>query len=76
MAQFPNVEAVLVAPLGGNDEGKMVLKDLENEGVMTRYCKIWENSGVPSAWVLHSGMSLHIIEGVNYILIECTESGG
>lgn len=53
----------------------MILKDLENEGVMTRYCKIWNNSGVPSAWVLHSGM-LRDIEGVNYIFIERTESGG
>jgi sugar/nucleoside kinase (ribokinase family) len=57
LAQFPNVEALLVAPLGGNDEGAMILRDLEKEGVSTRYCKIWEGSGVPSAWVLHSGKS-------------------
>lgn len=60
LAQFPAVEAVLVASLGGNDEGKMILRDLEREGVMTRYCKIWKDSGVPSAWVLHSGLSFNV----------------
>ncbi|KAF8968151.1 hypothetical protein BDZ97DRAFT_1801197 [Flammula alnicola] len=54
LAQFPNVEAVLVASLGGNEEGRMVLKDLENEGVITQYCKVWRDAGVPTAWVLHS----------------------
>ena len=55
LAQFPAVEAVLVAPLSGNDEGKLILQDLENEGVITRYCKIWKTAGVPSAWIMHSG---------------------
>ena len=55
LAQFPAVEALLVAPLAGNDEGARVLRDLENEGVVTRYCKIWPGAGVPSAWVLHAG---------------------
>ncbi|GLB40380.1 putative pfkB family carbohydrate kinase [Lyophyllum shimeji] len=54
LAQFQSVEAVLVAPLSGNDEGQMILRDLEHEGVITRYCKIWKAVGVPSAWVLHS----------------------
>ncbi|KDR76249.1 hypothetical protein GALMADRAFT_247545 [Galerina marginata CBS 339.88] len=54
LAQFPAVESVLVAPLSGNEEGRMILRDLENEGVMTKYCKIWRDAGVPSAWVLHS----------------------
>ncbi|KAF9036208.1 hypothetical protein BJ165DRAFT_1354887 [Panaeolus papilionaceus] len=54
LAQFPAVEAVLVAPLAGNEEGRAILRDLEVEGVITQYCKIWRNSGVPSAWVLHS----------------------
>lgn len=58
LAQFPGVEAVLVAPLGGNEDGRMVLKDLENEGVVTKYCKIWRDAGVPSAWVLHSSKLL------------------
>jgi len=39
----------------------MILKDLENEGVITQYCKIWRDSGVPSAWVLHSGI-FHLID--------------
>ncbi|KAJ7593134.1 hypothetical protein C8J56DRAFT_779686 [Mycena floridula] len=54
LAQFPSVESVLVAPLGGDDEGRMVLRELEAEGVNTRYCKVWKGSGVPTAWVLHS----------------------
>jgi len=57
LAQFSAVEAVLVAPLSGNDEGKMILRDLGNEGVITRYCKVWKGVGVPCAWVLHSGQS-------------------
>jgi sugar/nucleoside kinase (ribokinase family) len=60
LAQFANVEAVLVAPLGGNEEGRAVLQDLENEGVITKYCKIWRDAGVPSAWVLHSGLCFSI----------------
>ncbi|CAL1701718.1 unnamed protein product [Somion occarium] len=54
LAQFPNVDAMLVAPLGGNEEGQMIIRDLESERVSTRFCKIWENTGVPSAWVLHA----------------------
>ena len=54
-AQFPAVEAMLVAPLGGNEEGRMVINDLEKERVSTRFCKIWPEAGVPSAWVLHAG---------------------
>lgn len=58
LAQFPGVEAMLVAPLGGNEEGKTIIYDLEQERVSTKYCKIWEQSGVPSAWVLHAGKLL------------------
>ncbi|KAI0076697.1 hypothetical protein K474DRAFT_1691267 [Panus rudis PR-1116 ss-1] len=54
LAQFPNVDAILVAPLGGNEEGLMIIRDLESERVTTRYCKVWENAGVPSAWVFHA----------------------
>ncbi|KAF8638279.1 hypothetical protein AX17_002300 [Amanita inopinata Kibby_2008] len=54
LAQFSGVEAVLVAPLGGNDEGKMIISDLQREGVNTHYCKVWPDASVPSAWVLHS----------------------
>ncbi|KAJ7650229.1 hypothetical protein FB45DRAFT_779220 [Roridomyces roridus] len=57
LAQFSQVDAFLVAPLGGNDEGKMVLRDLQREGVSTRYCKIVKGAGVPSAWVLESAES-------------------
>lgn len=54
LAQFPGVDAMLVAPLGGNEEGRMIISDLEREGVSTKFCKVWEHSGVPSAWVLHA----------------------
>ncbi|OSC96994.1 hypothetical protein PYCCODRAFT_1440615 [Trametes coccinea BRFM310] len=54
VAQFPSVEAMLVAPLGGNEEGRMIITDLEKERVSTRFCKVWPEAGVPSAWVLHA----------------------
>ncbi|KAF8686794.1 hypothetical protein AX14_003805 [Amanita brunnescens Koide BX004] len=54
LAQFSGVEVVLIAPLGGNDEARMVANDLEREGVNIHYCKVWPNAGVPSAWVIHS----------------------
>lgn len=54
LAQFPAVHAILVAPLGGNDDGKQIIRELETERVSTKYCKIWEEAGVPSAWVLHA----------------------
>lgn len=65
LSQFPSVDAMLVASLGGNAEGKMILRDLEREGVNTRFCKIWDEYGVPSAWVLHAGelLSITFIEG-------------
>jgi hypothetical protein len=59
LAQFPGVDAKLVASLSNNDEGKMIINQLEQEGVSTRYCKIWERASVPSAWVLHAGMGQH-----------------
>jgi hypothetical protein len=55
LAQFSAVDAILVASLSGNDDGKMILRDLEREGVNTRFCKIWSDYGVPSAWVLQTG---------------------
>ena len=58
LGQFPGVQAMLVAPLGGNDEAKAMMRDLEAEGVSTRYCKIWENSSVPTAWILKAGEHL------------------
>ncbi|CAK5268424.1 unnamed protein product [Mycena citricolor] len=54
LAQFSKVEALLVAPLGGNTEGQAIIRELEREGVSTRYCKVVDGAGVPSAWVLES----------------------
>ncbi|KAK7050988.1 hypothetical protein VNI00_005100 [Paramarasmius palmivorus] len=54
LAQFSCVEAALVASLGGNEDGRMLINDLEREGVTTRFCKVWPNASVPSAWVLHA----------------------
>ncbi|KZT30102.1 hypothetical protein NEOLEDRAFT_1144570 [Neolentinus lepideus HHB14362 ss-1] len=54
LAQFPTVDAMLVVPLGGNDEGRVIMRDLEKEGVNLRFCKVWDASGVPSAWVLQA----------------------
>jgi hypothetical protein len=45
----------LVASLGGAQEARAVARELEAEGVSTRYCKVWEGAGVPAAWVLHAG---------------------
>jgi hypothetical protein len=45
----------LVASLGGAQEARAVARELEAEGVSTRYCKVWESAGVPAAWVLHAG---------------------
>lgn len=57
LAQFSSpVDPILVASLGGSDEGKMITKELEREGVNTRYCKVWPESGVPSAWVIQASM--------------------
>lgn len=55
LAHFPGaVDPILVASLGGNDEGQILVKELESEGVNTRYCKVWPDSGVPSAWVIQA----------------------
>lgn len=64
LAQFPDVETVLVAPLGGNEDGQIILQELEKEGVITRYCKVWKDQGVPSAWVLHSGTCIQLVNGL------------
>ncbi|KAF5367377.1 hypothetical protein D9758_003693 [Tetrapyrgos nigripes] len=58
LAQFPHViDAALIASLGGNDDGQILIQELENEGVSTRLCKVWRGAGVPSAWVLHANDS-------------------
>lgn len=58
LTQFAGVDAMLVAPLGGNTQGKMLINELEKEGVSTRYCKVWNGANVPCAWILASGMFL------------------
>ncbi|KAH9172580.1 hypothetical protein EDB89DRAFT_2114160 [Lactarius sanguifluus] len=45
----------LVASLGGAQEARIVTRELEADGVNTRYCKVWDGAGVPAAWVLHAG---------------------
>ncbi|KAI0296746.1 hypothetical protein B0F90DRAFT_1744769 [Multifurca ochricompacta] len=45
----------LVASLGGAQEARALKRELEAEGVSTRYCKTWEGAGVPAAWILHAG---------------------
>ncbi|KAI5835946.1 hypothetical protein K523DRAFT_226838 [Schizophyllum commune Tattone D] len=53
-AQLPSVDAQLIAPLSGNEEGRAIARELERERVGTRFCKIWKAAGVPTAWVLHA----------------------
>ncbi|KAH9985943.1 hypothetical protein BJV77DRAFT_1061873 [Russula vinacea] len=50
----PAVLSVL-SHLGGAQEARALARELEAEGVSTRYCKVWESAGVPAAWVLHAG---------------------
>jgi hypothetical protein len=47
----------LVASLGSSQEARSLSRELEAEGVSTRYCKVWEGAGAPAAWVLHAGES-------------------
>ncbi|KAH9955682.1 hypothetical protein BC827DRAFT_1083854, partial [Russula dissimulans] len=45
----------LVASLGSAQEAQALARELEEDGVSTRYCKVWEGASVPAAWVLQSG---------------------
>ncbi|EJD08297.1 uncharacterized protein FOMMEDRAFT_16715 [Fomitiporia mediterranea MF3/22] len=54
LGQFSGVDALLVAPLAGNTEGAMLARDLQREGVNTRFCKVWEGASVPSAWIIEA----------------------
>ncbi|EIN04196.1 hypothetical protein PUNSTDRAFT_76888 [Punctularia strigosozonata HHB-11173 SS5] len=54
LAQYPNVEAMLIAPLSGDDEGQGILRDLRSERVNTKYARVWDDLGVPSAWVVQA----------------------
>ncbi len=47
----------LVASLGAAQEARALARELEAEGVSTRYCKVWEGANVPAAWVLHASES-------------------
>lgn len=50
----------------------MILRDLENEAVITKYCKIWRDAGVPSAWVLHSGMPAFLASSLHQVILRCS----
>lgn len=63
LAQFPNVEPLLVAPFGSNDDAKQIAYTLEDEGVSMRHCKVWEGCGVPNAWVIKSGELQYVSSG-------------
>ncbi|KAL5512496.1 hypothetical protein ACEPAG_3149 [Sanghuangporus baumii] len=54
LGQFSGIDALLVAPLAGNSEGAMLARDLQREGVNTKYCKVWEGASVPSAWIIEA----------------------
>ena len=55
LAQLNADRCWLVTSLGGTQEVRVVARELEGEGVSTRYCKVWEGVGVPAAWILHAG---------------------
>ncbi len=55
LSQLHAEKCWLVASLGGAQEARVVTRELEADGVSTRYCKVWEGAGVPAAWVLHAG---------------------
>jgi hypothetical protein len=57
LAQLPGAAPELVVPLGGDAEAAALRREVEVEGVGTRYCRVWAGRGVPGAWVLQHGMS-------------------
>jgi len=42
-------------PLPGNDEGDLILKQLEGQNVGTLFSIIREGKGVPTAWIIEAG---------------------
>ncbi|KAH8831312.1 Ribokinase-like protein [Flagelloscypha sp. PMI_526] len=48
------VEPALIASLAENDEGKRIIRQLQKEGVITRFSKFWSGYTVPSAWVIRT----------------------
>ncbi|QRV95657.1 PfkB family carbohydrate kinase [Ceratobasidium sp. AG-Ba] len=52
LAQFTDVEAYLVAPVGGGPEGAAMIKELETAGVKTKLCARRDASGIPAAYII------------------------
>jgi hypothetical protein len=63
LAQLPGVDVSLIAPLSGDVEGRSIRAQLEEEKMNTRYCRVWDELGVPSAWVLQHGSYLRSLMG-------------
>lgn len=49
----PAIEAYLVAALGGDDDGRLLIRELHDEGVSTKFSKILDRP-VPTSWVFLS----------------------
>lgn len=49
----PAIEAFLVAALGGDDDGKLLIRELHDEGVSTKFSKVLDRP-VPTSWVFHT----------------------
>ncbi|KAI0264940.1 hypothetical protein BC834DRAFT_843870 [Gloeopeniophorella convolvens] len=55
LAQLRADKCWLVASLGGAPDAQALARELDADGVSTRFCKVWDGAGVPAAWVLHAG---------------------
>lgn len=42
-------------PIAGSEEGAMLVRELETQGVGTAFSVVREGKGVPAAWVIESG---------------------
>ena len=51
-------------PIAGSEEGAMLVRELETQGVGTAFSVVREGKGVPAAWVIESGA--HVL-----LLYEC-----
>ena len=52
-------------PLAGNEEGGLVVKELEEQGVATTFSMVREGKAVPAAWVIESGWLLSLSKVVS-----------
>ena len=52
---IPVGDVQFCGPLPGNEEGALVVKELEVEGVAIGFSIIRDGKGVPAAWVIDSG---------------------